>query len=96
MTTYEVRLLQEHEADTPVEAVRMFIQAVVDEGFKGFMYRVVDLDSDENELNMILVQDYQSMTLQQAVDKYGLDLDLETDEDDEDDDDDSVISNVNE
>jgi len=103
MPTYEVRLLMEHDADTPLEAVQMFIQAIVDEGFKGFMYRVQDLENDPEGFAIALVQHYQTMTLQQAADKFGLDLDLEEIDEDEDDtnddandDADSVVSNVNE
>jgi hypothetical protein len=107
---YEVRLLMEVEADNPYSAVDGFIGALVQDGFKIFMYRVQDLDGDPLGLDPVFIQNGELMSLNQAADRYGISLGEEDDEDDDEDQygdqfgpyevdtdaDDSVVSNVTE
>jgi hypothetical protein len=80
MTTYEVRLMTEYEAESPTDAVDLFIRMVARRGFDDFIYRVRDIKTGE----VWFVRDDELLTLDELLEAID-------DEDDEDEDEDENV-----
>lgn len=82
MAKHEVRLLMEVESPDPVMAVEEFIENLITEGMRGFIYRVQDLDNDPQGLKIMLVYQGSAMTVEEAAKAFDVPLDEDWGDDD--------------